>query len=459
MIANPVNSGIFREYDIRGIWGKDLTAEIALLIGRGFGTYLARCLKKSGLRVSVGRDVRLSSPVIAEQLIAGLVATGAEVIDIGECPTPAQYFSVHHLGLDGGIMITGSHNPPDYNGFKLGVGKETIYGEAIQELRKIIQSGAFVSGSGRSCCLQILPEYGEFLRKGFADFEGLQVVVDAGNGTAGLVVPELLRAMGARVVPLFCEPDGLFPHHHPDPVVAENLQALIGEVKRSGAHLGIAYDGDSDRLGVVDEEGGIVWGDRLMILYAREILKANPGAKIIGEVKCSQVMYDEIGRSGGIPIMWKTGHSLIKKKMKEEGALLAGEMSGHIFFADRYLGYDDAVYASLRLLEILKKAGPPYSLKRLLSGLPEVASTPEIRFDCDDSLKFRVAEKMQAAFPEQKVTTIDGARINFEDGWALVRASNTQPVLVLRFEARDMTSLNRIRALVEERLAAVIQQG
>lgn len=453
-----INHGIFREYDIRGVWGKDLTEETALLIGKGFGTYIADVLNKPVCRVSVGRDVRLSSPAIAAQLIKGLVSTGAEVYDIGPCPTPVQYFSIHRLGLDGGIMITGSHNPPDYNGFKVSVGGETIYGEAIQSLRRKIEAGKFLSGEGKVTSSPVIPQYKEYLKKGFMDFSGIKIVVDAGNGTAGLLVPELLREMGAEVIELFCEPDGRFPNHHPDPVVAENLAAMIGEVKKAHAHLGVAYDGDSDRLGVVDEEGEIIWGDRLMIIYSRDLVKTSPGAKIIGEVKCSQVMYDEIKRCGGSPIMWKTGHSLIKKKMKEERAALAGEMSGHIFFADRYFGYDDAVYATLRLLEILKKSGHPYSLSRLLEGLPEVHATPEIRFDCDDSIKFRVPGKVREAFSGQDVITIDGARINFKDGWALVRASNTQPVLVLRFEASGEKALDEIRTLVEEKLRQILRE-
>jgi len=453
-----ISPSIFREYDIRGIWGKDLTEEAALLIGKGFGTYIAETLKKPRCRISVGRDVRLSSPAISEQLINGLVSTGAEVYDIGPCPTPVQYFSIHHLGLDGGIMITGSHNPPDYNGFKVSVGRETIYGDAIQSLRRRIEAGNFLSGDGKVTSLPVIPQYKDYLKGGFKDFSGIKVVVDAGNGTAGLLVPELLREMGAEVTELFCEPDGRFPNHHPDPVVAGNLVDMIQEVKKVQAHLGVAYDGDSDRLGVVDEKGGIIWGDRLMIIYGRDIVKTLPGAKIIGEVKCSQVMYDEIKRCGGSPIMWKTGHSLIKKKMKEEKAALAGEMSGHIFFADRYLGYDDAVYATLRLLEILKESGQPYSLSRLLEGLPEVHSTPEIRFDCDDSIKFKVPEKVREAFSGNDVITIDGARINFKDGWALVRASNTQPVLVLRFEASNEKALDEIRTLVEERLQQILKE-
>jgi phosphomannomutase/phosphoglucomutase len=282
-------------------------------------------------------------------------------------------------------------------------------------------------------------------------------VVDGGNGTAGLVAPRILEELGAGVIKLFCEPDGNFPNHHPDPVVEENLVALIARVRAESADLGVAYDGDSDRIGVVDNDGEIIWGDRLMILFARDILENFPGAPVIGEVKCSQVMYDEIARSGGNAIMWKTGHSLIKKKMREEKALVAGEMSGHIFFADRYFGYDDAIYATLRLLEILKKKGPPYRLKRLFADLPQVVSTPEIRFDCADDLKFRVAESMRDAFPGYEVNTVDGARINFGGGWALIRASNTQPALVMRFEASDEAFLKKMRATVEDKLDSVLR--
>ena len=453
-----VDKKIFREYDIRGVWSRDLTAETVYLIGRAFGTRVREGSGKDRVRLSVGRDVRLSSGEIAENLIRGLTSTGADVIDIGECPTPVQYYSLHSLGVDGGVMVTGSHNPPEYNGFKLSVGKETIYGEEIQRLREIIDAGRFAEGRGTVVKRAVTGDYVDFLKKDFSDISGITVVLDGGNGTAGLVAPRILEELGARVIKLFCEPDGNFPNHHPDPVVQENLAALIERVRAESADLGVAYDGDSDRIGVVDGDGEIIWGDRLMILFARDILKRSPGASIIGEVKCSQIMYDDIARSGGNAIMWKTGHSLIKKKMREEKALAAGEMSGHIFFADRYFGYDDAIYATLRLLEILKKTGPPYLLKRLFADLPPVVSTPEIRFDCADDLKFEVAGMMRNAFSDYEVNTIDGARINFGDGWALIRASNTQPALVMRFEAWNEAFLKEMRATVEEKLDLVLRQ-
>jgi phosphomannomutase/phosphoglucomutase len=451
-----VNSSIFRQYDIRGVWGSDLTPDVAELLGRAFGTYAMKSLGKTDVTMTVGRDVRLSSGPLCESLVSGLLSTGSDVVDIGECPTPVQYFSLYHLDADGGVMITGSHNPPEYNGFKMSVGRETIYGDSIQSIKGIINGGSFCGGKGRKRNLPILDEYAAHLQEGFEDLAGMRVVIDAGNGTAGLAAPRIMKSLGVDVVELFCEPDGRFPNHHPDPVVKGNLAALIAEVKRSGADLGIAYDGDADRLGVVDAGGEIIWGDRLMVIFARDILKENPGASIIGEVKCSQVMYDDIKKRGGNAVMWKTGHSLIKKKMKEDGALLAGEMSGHIFFADRYFGYDDAIYASLRLLEIIRKNGKPYDLRRLLLDLPVVASTPEIRVDCDDASKFGIIEKIREAFSDYQVNTIDGARITFAEGWALVRASNTQPALVLRFEASDTAALSRIRTLVEQRLALIM---
>ena len=454
-----ISEKIFRQYDIRGIWGEDLTSEVAELIGRAFGTYAGKLYGRNDLRLTVGRDVRLSSGAMADSLIKGLVSTGAEVIDIGECPTPVQYFSLYHLNADGGVMITGSHNPPEYNGFKMSVGKETIYGDAIQEIRRIISRGSFAEGAGRATSRPVTEDYCKYLSRDGGDLSGMKIVLDAGNGTAGLVAPMLVEGLGAEVTKLFCEPDGNFPNHHPDPVVEKNLVSIIERVKEVNADLGVAYDGDADRLGVVDSAGNIIWGDRLMIVFSRDILRKSPGAKIIGEVKCSQVMYDDIEKNGGKALMWKTGHSLIKKKMKEEKALLAGEMSGHIFFADRYFGYDDAIYATLRLLEIMKKNGPPYHLSRLLEGLPEVFSTPEIRMDCDDSLKFGVVEKVREVFRDYDVNTTDGARINFKDGWALVRASNTQPALVLRFEATSPESLQRIKTFVEEKLTGILKAG
>jgi phosphomannomutase/phosphoglucomutase len=447
-----VEPRIFRQYDIRGVWEKDLTKEAVGAIGRAFAVYLKDHLKKDRMTVSIGMDARNSSPVMLETLSEALNASGIDVIDIGMCPTPLQYFSLHTLDVDGGIMITGSHNPPEFNGLKLSLGRKTLYGEMIQDVRAIVEKGSTLEGEGTVKKHDIIPEYIEYIKPRFAGFKGVKAVVDAGNGPGGLVGPALMRALGAEVVELYCEPDGNFPNHHPDPVVLENLRDLIAKVKETGAHLGIGYDGDADRIGVVDEEGGVVWGDRLMIVFARDILRDNPGATIIGEVKCSQTLYDDIAAHGGEPVMWKTGHSLIKKKMKDEGALLAGEMSGHIFFADRYFGYDDAVYAGLRLLEIIKGAGEPYSLRRLLEDVPESFSTPEIRVDCPDEVKFSVVEKMKEAFRDYPVIDIDGVRINFPDGWGLIRASNTQPALVLRFEAKSEASLNRIQETVEGEL-------
>lgn len=453
-----VDPKIFRQYDIRGVWGKDLTVEVAEAIGKAFAFYLKERLKKERLKVSIGRDVRLSSPAILESLSRGLISSGIDVVDIGVCPTPLQYFSLFHLSLDGGVMITGSHNPPEFNGMKLSVGSETLYGDKIQEIRTTIERGDVVKGSGSFERYEIIPDYIDYIKGRFQRLEGIKVVVDAGNGTGGIVAPGLLRELGCEVIELYCEPDGTFPNHHPDPVVLENIRDLIDRVKAENAHLGIGYDGDADRIGVVDGDGDVVWGDMLMIIFARDILKDKPGATIIGEVKCSQSLYDDVKHRGGNPIMWKTGHSLIKSKMKETGALLAGEMSGHIFFSDRYFGYDDAIYASLRLLEILAKNGGPYSIKRLLADVPQSVSTPEIRFECSDEIKFKIVERARDAFREYPVVDIDGIRINFENGWGLIRASNTQPALVLRFEARDDKSLKEIRKFVEEKLRVVMSE-
>lgn len=447
-----VNPKIFRQYDIRGVWGADLTEETVETIARAFAVYIKNELKKDKIKLSIGRDVRLSSPAILAALSRGFNKSGMDVVDIGVCPTPLQYFSLYHLDVDGGVMITGSHNPPEFNGLKLSVGRETIFGSQIQDVRKLIEKGDFLSGTGKVEEHDIVPDYISNVAERFPSLKGLKVVVDAGNGTGGIVAPQLMRKLGAEVIELFCEPDGRFPNHHPDPVELENLRELIKKVKAEKAHLGIGYDGDSDRIGVVDEEGSVIWGDRLMIIFAKDILKDNPGATIIGEVKCSKTLYDEIRKSGGNPIMWRTGHSLIKKKMKETGAALAGEMSGHIFFADRYYGYDDAVYASLRVMEILIKHGKPYSVKKLLEGVPTMVSTPEIRFNCPDEVKFDIVEKVKKAFKGYDVNDIDGVRVTFEDGWGLIRASNTQPALVMRFEANDDASLKRIRDFVEGEL-------
>jgi phosphomannomutase/phosphoglucomutase len=454
-----VNPSIFRQYDIRGIWGKDLTEEVAMLLGKAFASYLLKSINKNRAKVSVGWDARLHSPVLKDNLIKGLNGSGIDVIELGMCPTPLQYYSLFKLPVDGGVMITGSHNPPEFNGFKLSVGKETIFGESIQAVRRIIEVEDFSTGSGIIENYPIIDDYVDFLKDRFQSLSGIKVVIDAGNGTGGIVAQKILNILGAEVFGLYCEPDGRFPNHHPDPVVEKNLVDLIEKVKEVKAHVGIGYDGDADRIGVVDENGEIIWGDRLMIIFSRQILKAHPGAKIIGEVKCSQTLYDDIALNGGVPIMWKTGHSLIKEKLKKEKALLAGEMSGHMFFADRYFGYDDAIYASLRLLEIMKNAGEPYSLKALLSGIPQLTSTPEIRVECPDEIKFKIVEEAKVAFKEYPSNTIDGIRIRFDDGWALIRASNTQPALVLRFEAISEKKLTEIRDLVESRLYNIIKRS
>lgn len=447
-----VSPGIFRAYDIRGIVGQDLDLEVALKIGKAYGTL---AVQKGLSRVSVGRDGRLSSQSLARALVEGLVSTGLHVIDIGECPTPLLYFSLFHLELDGGIMVTGSHNPPDYNGFKVCVGKETLHGEAIQKIYQTIEEGSFQTGNGECSEFEIVPAYIRHLQASFGSLAGLpsiRVVVDAGNGVGGPVAPELLAGLGCEVVPLFCEVDGTFPNHHADPTVPENLTALIEKVAEEKADIGVAYDGDADRIGVVDDQGRIIWGDQLMVLFSREILKERPGATFISEVKCSQVMYDDIRKNGGNAVMWKTGHSLIKQKMKETKASLGGEMSGHIFFADRYYGYDDAIYATCRLVEILKKSGSKVSA--LLSDLPVTYATPEIRRECPEEEKFGIVAKAMERFEKEfDIIDVDGVRILFDDGaWGLIRASNTQPVLVLRFEAQGEERLREVQSFVEGEL-------
>jgi phosphomannomutase/phosphoglucomutase len=382
-----------------------------------------------------------------------MMDAGIHVKEVGMVPTPLLYFSLHHLDVDGGIQITGSHNPPEYNGFKICLGKTTIYGEEIQKLRRIGESGSFPKGKGSVESKEVIQPYQEEVLKRIRCGQiSRKVVLDAGNGVAGLVAPELYSRMGIEVEKLFCEPDGRFPNHHPDPTLPENLNHLIQRVSDTSADLGIAFDGDADRIGVVDRRGRIIWGDQLMIIFSRDLLKRHPGAKIIGEVKCSQVLYDDIRKNGGIPIMWKAGHSLIKAKMKEEGALLAGEMSGHIFFAERYFGYDDAIYAGARLLEILTTENK--ELEELLAGVPSLVSTPEIRMDCPDDKKFQVVAALASEFKkEYQVIDVDGARVVFDGGWGLIRASNTQPVLVLRFEAEDQKTLHEIQKIFMDKLA------
>jgi phosphomannomutase / phosphoglucomutase len=445
-----VNPNIFREYDIRGRVPEELNRETAYRLGQCFGAYYQSFGAK---RISLGRDCRLSSPELRLGVLEGMMDTGMDVKDVGLVPTPLLYFSLHHLNVDGGIQITGSHNPPEYNGFKICLGKTTIYGEEIQKLRGIGESGSFPKGKGSVESKEVIqPYHGEILKRIACGKSERKVVLDAGNGVAGLVAPELYTQMGIEVEKLFCDPDGRFPNHHPDPTLPENLKDLIRKVSDTSADLGIAFDGDADRIGVVDRKGRIIWGDQLMIIFSRDLLKRHPGAKIIGEVKCSQVLYEDIRKHGGVPIMWKAGHSLIKGKMKEEGALLAGEMSGHLFFAERYFGYDDAIYAGARLLEILTNENK--ELEELLAGVPSLVSTPEIRMDCPDDQKFRIVAELAAEFKkEYQVIDVDGARVVFNGGWGLIRASNTQPVLVLRFEAEDQKTLQEIQKIFMDKLA------
>ena len=436
---------IFREYDIRGIADEELLDDGIAQLGQAFGTYLCR---HAGRNICLGRDTRLSSPRLHDALLRGLQASGCHITDIGVVPTPLLYYSVVHLHADGGVMITGSHNPPEFNGFKTVCGASTIHGEAIQEIRRMIETGALDRGEGSVSTADVVTPYVEEVAAQFHFPRPVRAAFDAGNGTGGPVMHRILERLNVEAFEMFFEMDGRFPNHHPDPTIPKNLDALIAKVRETDAELGIAFDGDTDRIGAVDDEGNIIYGDQLMILYGREILTRKPGATFIGEVKCSQLMYDDLAARGGNPIMWKTGHSLIKAKMKETGAALAGEMSGHMFFADRYYGYDDALYAACRLLEIVANSSLP--LSGLLADLPRAVTTPEIRFDCPDEIKFdvvrRAAEELRA---RHKTVDVDGVRVLFDGGWGLVRASNTQPVLVMRFEARSPTELDRYREEVE----------
>jgi phosphomannomutase/phosphoglucomutase len=443
-----LKSTIFREYDIRGIADKELLSADVTDLGRGLGTYLQR---QSGNSINVGRDCRLSSTRLRDALIEGLVDSGCEVTDIGVVPTPLLYYSAVHLNADGAVMITGSHNPSEFNGFKTVCGPGTLHGEAIQDVRKLIEARDFAHGRGSHQDMDVSTAYIDQIAPQFEFERRIKVVVDAGNGTAGPVMHRLLSRLNVEAAEMYFEMDGRFPNHHPDPTVPENLNALRDAVKAQKADLGIAFDGDSDRIGAVDENGDVIYGDMLLLIFGREILTRKPGATFIGEVKCSQVLYDELKRLGGNPIMYKTGHSLIKAKMKQEHAELAGEMSGHMFFADRYFGYDDALYAACRLMEIVSKSGKPLSAQ--LEGLPKMVSTPEIRVDCPDESKFQVVELVAEQFQKtHKVISVDGVRVLFENGWGLLRASNTQPVLVMRFEADSEDLLNQYRREVESAL-------
>ncbi|MEJ2537200.1 MAG: phosphomannomutase/phosphoglucomutase [Calditrichia bacterium] len=423
-----VNPYIFREYDIRGVVGQDLTDEVVELIGKAFGTHLQRM---GGKKLSVGGDVRLSSERFKTALISGLLSTGVDVIDIGIVPTPVQYFSLFKLTVEGGVMITGSHNPPEFNGFKMSVGQSSIYGEEIQKLREIIESKSFLTVKGKVEEKDILSEYIEDINSRIDITKKIKVVFDCGNGSASLVVEKLMHKLGVNAFFMYCEPDGTFPNHHPDPTIEEYIADLRDQVLKLKADLGVAYDG---------------------VLFARNVLKQKKGQKIIFEVKCSQALPEAIEAAGGEPIMWKTGHSLLKKKMKETGAIIGGEMSGHLFFADRYHGYDDAIYASARLIELLSQENKKAS--ELLADVPRYFSTPEMRVEiASDEEKFKIARKAADYFKKHyDVLDVDGVRIMFGDGWGLVRASNTQPVLVLRFEAKTEKRLEEIKNLVLNKL-------
>ena len=449
-VGPVVNPHIFRQYDIRGVVGRDLEAAVAHGLGRAFGTMLRDTAGESP-RVAVGRDNRLSSGALAGALTDGLRATGVDVVDVGTVPTPALYFAGAFLETDGAIQVTGSHNPPDYNGFKLSIGGRSIYGERIQELRSLIEAGSFAEGQGGVETHEILPDYIAAISKRYTIDRPVRVVVDCGNGTGSVVAVDLLRALGGNVevIPLFCESDGTFPNHHPDPVVDENLADVRAAVVEHGADLGIAFDGDADRIGAIDEKGGIVRGDTLLLIFALDLVeRLGPGQKVVFDVKCSQVLPDVLAAAGGVPVMSATGHSLIKERMKREGALLAGELSGHICFAEDYYGFDDALLAAALLISIVARSPEPLSER--LARFPKYVSTAEIRYPTTEEVKFEVVERAVDHFArDHEVIDVDGARVVFEDGWGLIRASNTEPVLVARYEARTPEALDRIRNTME----------
>lgn len=439
---------IFREYDIRGVVDRDLTDETVELIGRGFGTYV---LRRDAKKVALGGDVRHSTNRFRALITKGITASGADVIDIGVVPTPVLYYSEFELPVDAALMITGSHNPPDMNGFKMNLRKASVFGEEIQAIRKLIEERDFEKGTGELSDADVLSGYADAVRERISLDRRLKVVVDCGNGCASLVAAELIESLGCDVIPLFCRPDGDFPNHHPDPTVMEYIQDLIAAVKREGADIGIGFDGDADRVGTVDENGDVVYADKMLALLAREVLEKGP-ADIVFDVKCSQALVEDIEAHGGRPLMWKTGHSLLKRKIHEVDAPLGGEMSGHMVFADDYFGFDDAIYSAARILQMLSRSEKP--LSKLVSTIPSYVSTPEIRGETtDDETKFEMVRKAVEYFSENyDVIDVDGVRILFGDGWGLVRASNTQPVIVMRFEARTEERLEEIRDIVTGKL-------
>ncbi len=451
-----LNPQVFREYDIRGYVDKDLSDPFAFLLGQAFAS-LVQDTPGMGGAVAVGYDARLSSPGYAQNLSEGIASYGIDVVQVGMGPTPHLYFAIFQEGLAtaGGIQVTGSHNPSDMNGFKLCLGVQTLSGASIKDLEnrmREIQSGKRTSklnSKGNISQKALMQDYINYCIENCKPHFGkrkLKIVCDAGNGVGGMAGPQVLRGLGCEVIELYCEPDGNFPNHHPDPTVPDNIKELIKQVKETGSDFGIGWDGDADRIGVVDDKGEIIFGDMLLLLYARDILKEQPGATFVGDVKCSQRVFDGIAEAGGKPVMWKTGHSLIKNKLKETGAALGGEMSGHIFFKHRFFGFDDAIYSSARFAELVSKTDQPVS--SLLSDLPSAVSTPEMRVDCPEEKKFQIPEMAKEVFSKYKVDTTDGVRINFGSGWGLIRASNTQPVLVLRFEATTQADLDKYQAEV-----------
>ena len=447
MTGHRFNRSILREYDIRGIVNETLFEADAEWIGRAYGTLLARKLGRVPV-IATGRDGRVSSPQMAAALLRGLTSTGATVLDVGRGPTPMLYFSVHKLGTDGGIMVTGSHNPPTHNGFKMMIGRKPFYGEAIQQLAALAADGDVVSGSGMHESVPVLADYVDRLVMELADVDlsGLAIGWDAGNGAAGEAMALLTQKLPGKHVLLHETIDGTFPAHHPDPTEPKNLVDLQRAVAQHKLDIGVAFDGDGDRIGAIDAKGRSLWGDQMLAVLARDVLRDKPGSTIIADVKASQVLFDEVARLGGRPLMWKTGHSLIKVKMAETGSPLAGEMSGHIFFADRYYGFDDALYAAVRLLKAVVRNGG--DLAALRDQLPTLVNTPELRFDCADERKFSVIEQVRDRLKIEaaKFDDIDGVRVNTPDGWWLLRASNTQAVLVARAEARDDAGLARLKS-------------
>lgn len=445
-----INAGIFRQYDIRGVVNTDLTNDTLYQIGKGFGTYLRNLDKKS---VTIGGDARLSTPAFKENFIKGLLEVGCDVTDIGIAGTPVLYYAIWKLNTDGGAMITASHNPSQYNGIKLNLGLASVYAEGLQDVLKIIQKGEFAAGDG-------VLRHDDSLGASYIDYivdnirisRSVKVIVDAGNGMGGLYLPTILRRLGCDVTEMFCEPDGNFPNHHPDPTVEKNNVYLAKAVIEQKAELGIGLDGDADRIGVVDEKGKMLFGDQILNILARDFLKVNPGETIIADVKCSKNLYDDIAKLGGKAIMYKTGHANIKNYMKQIGVKFAGEMSGHVFMADRYLGFDDAIYVSCRFMEIVSNSA--LHVSEYLADQPVMYNTPEMHIDCADDKKFKVVAQVCQSFKDDNlnVNDIDGARITFSDGWGLVRASNTTPVLVVRYEAETETRMLEIQKLVEDRI-------